>query len=215
MERQMVESRVFDRVQKKWDPPDAKGSTGFTLSAVVARPTFRPSYAADQDFARRTLSDRRYGPQKPEEPTPEPEEPRASTAAPAAADLPPSGDLETPSSAVTLANSTPAAEPAAADTATEERSDASTTKGMRRAVPSGTSGGLARRSERTPGSSDATVPVPPPITDEQIAAMTRSEASEAASRVAKARREASVDAATQARLKSEFEKLMLRSRSNP
>ena len=219
MERQMVDSRVFDRVQKKWDPPDAKGSTGFTLSAVVARPTVRPSYPADQDFAKRTLAERRYGPQKSEETAPEPEQPRASTAAaapPSAADLPPTGDLETPSAAVAVAASAEPAQPApAAEAATGERADASAGKGMRRSVPSGTSGGLARRSERTPGSSDSTVPVPPPITDEQIAAMTRTEASEAASRVAKARREASVDAATQARLKSEFEKLMLRSRTNP
>jgi hypothetical protein len=59
------------------------------------------------------------------------------------------------------------------------------------------------------------VPVPPPLTDEQIASMTKAEASEAASRVAKARREAAVDDATKARLKAEFDKLMARSKVAP
>lgn len=214
MERQMVESRVFDRVQKKWDPPDAKGSTGFTLSAVVSRPTVRPNYPADQDFAKKTLSDRRYGPQKPEDPAPAPQETGESSAAatpPSAAELPPSGDLETPSAA-TLAATQPAGEPPAAG---EGAAEGGASKGMRRSVPSGSTGGLARRSERTPGSAESTVPVPPPLTDEQIASMTKAEASEAASRVAKARREAAVDDATKARLKAEFDKLMARSKVAP
>ena len=37
MERQMRDSRIFDKVQKKWDAPDSKGSVPFTLSAAVTR----------------------------------------------------------------------------------------------------------------------------------------------------------------------------------
>lgn len=216
MERQMGDSRVFDRVQKKWDPPDAKGSVGFTLSAVVSRPTTLPSYPPAQDFAKKTLSERRYGPEKPEEKAPEPE-PAETASAPHADELPPAGDLDT-APAATLADAKPPAEaaPAPADPNAKGRNAANAGggKGMRRAS-SATGGGLARRSERTPSSSDSAVPVPPPLTDEQIAAMSKAEASEAASRVAKARREASVDDATRARLKAEFDKLMARSRSAP
>lgn len=82
---------------------------------------------------------------------------------------------------------------------------------MRRSSSSG-GGGLARRSERTPGSTDTSVPVPPPLSDEQIAAMSKAEASEMASRIARARREATLDEAAAKRLKSEFDKLMARSR---
>ncbi|MFM7809390.1 MAG: hypothetical protein ACKPEA_15895, partial [Planctomycetota bacterium] len=83
MERQMRDSRIFDKVQKKWDAPDSKGSVAFTLSAAVTRPTLRPSYAIAQDFGRKTLAERRYGPEKPEQP-----ESDAPTEPPAASTLP-------------------------------------------------------------------------------------------------------------------------------
>ena len=68
MERQMRDSRIFDKVQKKWDAPDSKGSVPFTLSAAVTRATLRASYPAAQDFGKKTLAERRYGPEKPEAP---------------------------------------------------------------------------------------------------------------------------------------------------
>lgn len=213
MERQMVDSRVFDRVQKKWDPPDAKGSVGFSMSAVVSRPTMLPSYPAEQDFAKKTLAERRYGPAQAEER--EPTAPAETAAMPPAETLPPTGDLDTPAEAPSLAQAPPA--PASEGVTPEPAPDTAApagTRGMRRSA-SGSAGGLARRSERTPGSGDTGFPVPPPLTDEQIAAMSKAEAQEAAARVGRARKESSTDEATAARLKAEFEKLVARTREAP
>jgi hypothetical protein len=221
MERQMRDSRIFDKIQKKWDPPDSKGSVSFTLSAVVSRPTLRPTWPEEQDFGRRTLAERRYGPVEPAEPAPEPpptaELPAAPelTASPEPATEPaaaPSSPTETPVAVEAVAGDAVAS----LETAVEgEAVDAGATRGTRgirrsgRPVSSGD--GLARRSERTPASSDAETPIPAPLSDEQIAAMTRAEAQEAASRVALARKRAP-DEDTEKRLRDEFSKLMKRTR---
>jgi len=67
MERQMRDSRVFDRVQRKWEAPDGKGTVRFQISAAVTRPTQRPNYSTEQDFGKKSLAERRYGPEKQEE----------------------------------------------------------------------------------------------------------------------------------------------------
>ena len=247
MERQMRDSRIFDRVQKKWDAPDGKGAVAFTMSAVVARPTLRPNYGAEQDFGKKTLAERRYGPEKPDEETPVAD--TSAPAAPTTASLPqePSlGDDTAPKAVATdTAPTTPPQEPAASDTTAKPASkvvsslkggsrstgagkstgDASTDaassgdgassgRGGRRGGSGGGSGaGLAKRSERTPGSADSTVPIPEPLSDEQIAAMTKSQALEAVSKVSQARNSGSVDDDTKKRLKSEFDKLMAKIRA--
>lgn len=218
MERQMRDSRVFDKIQKKWDPPDSKGSVNFTLAAVVSRPTLRPNWPAEQDFGRRTLAERRYGPAEPTQPAPEP---------PASAELPPSPELTTSEEPTAeeapvptaVAETSAATEPevaasveTAGDGEAAEAGASRGTRGIRRSGRPVSSGdGLARRSERTPASSDAETPIPPPLSDEQIAAMTRAEAQEAASRVAMARKRAPDDE-TEKRLRDEFNKLMRRTR---
>jgi hypothetical protein len=244
MERQMRDSRIFDRVQKKWDAPDGKGAVAFTMSAVVARPTLRPNYSTDQDFGKKTLAERRYGPEKSDEETPV-----AEAAPPTAASLPqePSlGDETAPKAVATdAAHTTPPAEPATGNTTAKSASkvmsslkggsrstgagkstgdasaDASAAsdgatggRGSRRSASGGGSGaGLAKRSERTPGAADSTVPIPEPLTDEQIAAMTKSQALEAVSKVSQARNSGAVDDDTKKRLKSEFDKLMAKIRA--
>ncbi|MFM7806839.1 MAG: hypothetical protein ACKPEA_02780, partial [Planctomycetota bacterium] len=86
-------------------------------------------------------------------------------------------------------------------------------KGARRATGAG-SPGLARRSERTPGSSDAEFKAPAPLSDADIAAMTREEALAAVSKVSEARQRVPADdEETRKRLKSEFDKLMGKIRS--
>ena len=67
MERQMLDSRIFDRVQRKWEAADGKGTVRFQMSATVARATQRPNYPAEQDFGKKSLAERRFGPEKPEE----------------------------------------------------------------------------------------------------------------------------------------------------
>jgi hypothetical protein len=67
MERQMLDSRIFDRVQRKWEAADGKGTVKFQMSATVARATQRPNYPVEQDFGKKSLAERRFGPEKPEE----------------------------------------------------------------------------------------------------------------------------------------------------
>ena len=242
MERQMRDSRIFDRVQKKWDAPDGKGAVAFTMSAVVARPTLRPNYGAEQDFGKKTLAERRFGAEKPDEETPV-----ADAAAPTPASIPqePSLGDEPPAKAVAT-DTAPPSEPAAdttnaaanagskvvsslkggsrstgkktgeasTDAASSSSDGAAGGRGSRRSGSGGGSGaGLAKRSERTPGSADSTVPIPEPLSDEQIAAMTKSQALEAVSKVSQARNSGAVDDDTKKRLKSEFDKLMAKIRA--
>ena len=242
MERQMRDSRIFDRVQKKWDAPDGKGAVAFTMSAVVARPTLRPNYGAEQDFGKKTLAERRFGAEKPDEETPV-----ADAAAPTPASIPqePSLGDEPPAKAVAT-DTAPPSEPAAdttsapanagskvvsslkggsrstgkktgeasTDAASSSSDSAASGRGNRRSGSGGGNGaGLAKRSERTPGSADSTVPIPEPLSDEQIAAMTKSQALEAVSKVSQARNSGSVDDDTKKRLKSEFDKLMAKIRA--
>ncbi len=242
MERQMRDSRIFDRVQKKWDAPDGKGAVAFTMSAVVARPTLRPNYGAEQDFGKKTLAERRFGAEKPDEETPV-----ADAAAPTPASIPqePSLGDEPPAKAVAT-DTAPPSEPAAdttnaaanagskvvsslkggsrstgkktgeasTDAASTSSDGAASGRGSRRSGSAGGSGaGLAKRSERTPGAADSTVPIPEPLTDEQIAAMTKSQALEAVSKVSQARNSGAVDDDTKKRLKSEFDKLMAKIRA--
>jgi len=59
------------------------------------------------------------------------------------------------------------------------------------------------------------VEIPQPLTDEQIAAMTKAEANEALGRVSRARSLANLDIDTERRLKDEFYKLINRQRTAP
>lgn len=258
MERQMRDSRIFDKVQKKWDAPDSKGSVAFTMSAAVLRPTLRPSYPIAQDFGRKTLAERRYGPEKPDEPETDaptgppdastlPETPSLANAggdspAVAASDPPhddaapkptapaPKASGKRPSPVVSNKPSSKSAPrtPAkpAGDSADGQQDQASAAgedpaadagskagRGARRAGAGGTPG-LARRSERTPGSSDTEFKAPPPLSDADIAAMSREEALAAVSKVSEARQRVPTDdEETRKRLKSEFDKLMAKIRS--
>lgn len=60
MERQMQESRVFDRIVKGWEPPNQGGVYQFTLSAAVTSPTRQVAYKEDRDYGAKTLKERRY-----------------------------------------------------------------------------------------------------------------------------------------------------------
>ncbi len=263
MERQMRDSRIFDKVTKKWDAPDAKGTVDFTISAVVAKPTLRPAFPVDQDFGKKTLAERRYGPEKPAEPEPaETSEPAAvSVAAPEPASVgeepsttapvvpPPSaapavaaeekhasngkgskkaGGVSTKPSNKPQGKSSgksaaakegspeaPAAPTDSVDAGGGDTGEASKgARGQRRGSPATAGGGLPRRSDRTPGSSDASFTPPPPLSDSDIEHMTREEALAAVSKVSEARQRVPADdTATKDRLKKEFDKLMAKIRS--
>ncbi len=62
MEQLMQESGVFDKIIKGWDPPNQLGDTQFTLSAAITRPTHLIALSEEQDWGKRPLVERRYGP---------------------------------------------------------------------------------------------------------------------------------------------------------
>ena len=248
MERQMLESRIFDRVQRKWETADGKGTVRFQMSANVARATQRPNYTAEQDFGRKSLAERRFGPEKSEEP----ENVAEAGAPPDPASLPPEPELADAATETKEASGTetaaakptdkpatsskrPAgvsAKPSAKPVKTERKSgsdaiasgegggaeatDGAESKGTRStrrpAAAGGSESGLARRSERNPGSSDAEFKPPEPLSDAAIAAMTPEEVKTTLSKVSEARQRMPKEDPEQIRLKQEFDKLMGRLR---
>jgi hypothetical protein len=105
---------------------------------------------------------------------------------------------------------------AASEASAETGSDAEERggRGSRRSSTSaGSTSGLARRSERNPGSADTEYKAPEPLSDAAIAAMSIEEVKTTLSKVGEARNRISKeDTETQARLKAEFNKLMARIR---
>jgi Tfp pilus assembly protein PilN len=250
MEKQMRDSRIFDRVQRKWEPQDGKGTVRFQMNATVTRAAQRPNYPIEQDFGRKTLAERRYGPEKPAEPE---TQDGAAPAPPDAASLPPEpslGESELqPATAVAKApepvadgkfadaksstarksgagaakSPSKTTEPSAKESAEATDGEAKGTEPKSRGIrgsrrPSGSGdgeGGLARRSERNPGSADAEFKPPPPLSDADIAAMSREEAQAALSKVSEARQRIATDSEEQKRLRNEFNKIMSHLRSMP
>ena len=246
MERQMLDSRIFDRVQRKWEAADGKGTVRFQMSATVARATQRPNYSAEQDFGRKSLAERRFGPEKPEEidasseasappdPASLPSEPPLADASPDTAEDAGSEPTATKTSPAGKRPSTVSSKPSSKPVKSERKSgsdavassekvsgdgaaaDGADGKSGRPSRRTGASGGgesgLARRSERNPGSSDAEFKAPEPVSDAAIAAMTLEEVKTTLSKVSEARQRLPKDDPEQTRLKHEFDKLMSRLR---
>lgn len=203
MERQMRDSGVFDRVVKNWDAPNQAGIIKFTLTCTVAKPSQMPAYPEIQDFAKRTLRDRRYGPESsgasasasaaPSRPAP-PTEPEPASA-PVLAANPPSTPPKAPSDST--------AAPAAPDATASAGGDSRSRRGFGTAAND-----AARRGSSRPASPDDAAAVPDALSDADIAAMSKAEASQALARVSKARNMKNLDPAVEQRLKDEFYKLI-------
>ena len=241
LEKQMRDSHVFDKVTKRWDPPDAKGLVKFTLSATVVKPTLRPNFKEAQDFGRKSLSERRYGPTPATNSATTPSETNENTAKKLGIAAGPSEDSSsipkdipsidplneesaTPTPATSTGSTVSAAKSSKPATETitknvsestdananENSSEASNQKSKRGGRTTTTGGNnLPKRSERTPDSANVDTPIPPPLSDEALNAMTKEEALAAMGLVAKARQSAEVDDATKARLKEDFDKLKI------
>ena len=262
LEKQMRDSHVFDKVTKRWDPPDAKGLVKFNLSATVVKPTLRPNFKEAQDFGRKTLSERRYGPTPAANPAPSPsqasenavntaeittgsnedsshvpkdipsldplnEESATHTTPATSTGLTVSAAKSSKPATVAKSAHTSSTDSATAQSATqntssknvsestdanstENSSEASNQKSKRGGRSTSTGGNnLPKRSERTPDSANVSTPIPPPLSDEALNAMTKEEAQAAISLVATARQSAEVDDATKTRLKEDFDKLKM------
>lgn len=214
MERRLRDTRIFDKITKSWDPPDARGIYEFSLSAEVARPTARVRVEDAEDFAVNTLAIRRYGPLAAT--GGDPVAAQASAGAATASDVPesPATRDEPEATAGGDVASGPADEtPASSEV---EASASSTAGGLpsrgigRRGSASTAASGNAGRGVSVPSSSASTETVD--YSDTEISAMSKAEAQSALGRVARARQSASLDDAAKERLRSLFDKLLQRVR---
>jgi len=88
----------------------------------------------------------------------------------------------------------------ASDTATQKK-----TRGAR--TTTSVTNDLPKRSERTPDSANVATPIPEPISDTELNAMTKDELQAAMAKVALARQSAEVNDQTKKFLKDEFDKI--------
>ncbi len=213
MERQLRESRVFDRIEKNWDAPNANGVLKFTISATVANPLLVPNYPETQDFAARTLRDRRYGPAVTDAKAVGLGMSDEATSVPTNSNNS-DNDEQSPPDVVSVAKaeaSTPTEPKGSADPESgAEKGDAraagnpSDSRSLqRRSSSAGTAAPDAVRRGRG-GSGDDSTAISLPLSSQQISAMTQAEAREALGRVSKARGAPGLDPAVEARLREEF-----------
>lgn len=209
MQQWLRESKVFEKIEKSTEKADSNGLVSFNLTMTVKDPVRVPAYKAEQDFAAKSLRERRYGP-PPADPTAAPtaSAPIATAAASGTANGPPAvtedattGEASPP----VLGSEAPAAPAAAADAVVA--ADSAT---RRSTAGSGRAPGAARTRERSAESSKPAIP--PPLTEAQIGSMTEAEAKEAVGRIATAKNAAGLDEETRDRLKREFEAVMRRLR---
>lgn len=204
MERQMRDSGIFDRVVKNWEAPNAAGIVKFTITASVTQPVQMPDYPEVQDFAKRTLRDRRYGTDSSSvaSSSSSPATPSSVASAPTGA---PVVAINPPGTPPKAPDATPAA-PSADATGTTTTASATETR-TRRGFGSAANDAATRGSSRPAGADEAAA-VPDPLTDEQIKSMSKAEANEALARVSRARAQKNLDPAVEQRLKDEFYKLI-------
>jgi len=214
MERRLRDTRIFDKITKSWDPPDARGIYEFSLSAEVARPTARVRVEDAEDFAVNTLAIRRYGPLAAT--GGDTAAAQAVAGGATASDVPetPESRDEPEGTASGDVASGPADEtPASSEV---EASASSTAGGLpsrgigRRGSASTAASDNAGRGVSVPSSAASTETVD--YSDTEISAMSKAEAQSALGRVARARQSASLDDAAKERLRSLFDKLLQRVR---
>ena len=212
MERQLRESRVFDRVEKNWEAPNANGVIKFTINTTVVNPSLVPNYPEAQDFARRTLRDRRYGAAETDAGSGSTSRTTISSDAPL---IPPATESASAATSTIRPDPTvkidtpPLIDPVSpnGDPVQTAQDDADSRSLNRKSAAGGSAAPDTNRRGRGPTESEA-VAIPAPLTTEQIAAMTQAEAREYLGRVSTARKTPGIDPAVEARLRDEFYQLL-------
>jgi hypothetical protein len=62
MEEQLRKSGAFEGITRSSELPDARGYQEFSITAVAIKPTVTVAFPEDQDFAKKSMRVRRYGP---------------------------------------------------------------------------------------------------------------------------------------------------------
>ncbi|MBM4100939.1 MAG: hypothetical protein FJ256_01580 [Phycisphaerae bacterium] len=206
MQQWLRESKVFEKIEKSTEKADSNGVVSFNLTMSVKDPVRIPAYKAEQDFAAKSLRERRYGP-PPTDPS------AAGSASAASSSMAPSDTAAVPAalpSDVPSEEASPAVLGSAAPAAAADAVVAADSGSRRSGTGSGRAPGAARTRERSAESSKPSIP--PPLTDAQIGSMTEVEAKEAVGRIATAKNAAGLDEETRDRLKREFDAVMRRLR---
>jgi hypothetical protein len=231
MQRDLEDSGIFRRAKYEFKAEDGRGWREFTMTCEVTAPTRQPSYTPEEDYAVRTLRDRRYpnwreiegseaGSAAPPDATRAAADPRVGTPPPprdpleedsGSEEASGEGEEESGEIAVVAEGDTgEATDPNAAAAVGASRGIGRRPTGPR-AAPGDGSGG------ETPPQPTAgvNVEVPPAMTDEEIAALSKSDALALLNRVAKARQSPSIDQDTKTRLRADFDRLMQHIRKAP
>lgn len=237
MDKGLRESGAFDQILRSVEMPDSRGYQEFTLNATAIRPTYTVAFPESEDFAKVTMRERRYGP-PPEDVDLGASGADAGTAdsgkgaggktTAKPASKPTDAKPATKSTDAKPADAAPATKPEAAPAKTPTKKPSVVTAGSKETTNpdeesgsgSGASKGAGRESRgsagrnlsrrNAPGGSAEADPPPPPLSENEINAMTKEEARDALMKVSKARQRADLDDATQARLKNEFNQLLER-----
>jgi hypothetical protein len=226
MQQDLEGSGIFRRAKYEFKAEDGRGWREFTMTCEVTAPTRQPPYTADEDFAVRTLRDRRY-PNWREIEGADAGGGAAPDSALAAGDLRP----RTPSPPSDAGEDESGSEEDSGEGAEDSDEVAVVAEGETgdagAAAAAGSSRGIGRRPTAprpSDGSGTATPPqptagvnveVPPPMTDEEIAGLSKSDALALLNRVAKARQSPSIDQDTKNRLRTDFDRLMQHIRKAP
>ncbi len=221
MERRLRASGVFEKITKRWDPPDGRGIYAFSLTADVAKATRQARFGEGEDFAVTTLAERRYGPSARPGRTDPPPGTEGAAGEPSGNDAPSTTTVErptrTPSRTVASAAGDSEGDPPATDareSSTTPSGSGLPDRGIGRRRPSDgdqpTSGDSGGRAVSVPGSNEA----PPTInySDAEIEAMSKAEAQAALGKVARARQSPGLDDEAKERLRAMFDRLLRRVR---
>ena len=199
---------LFEAVEPSFSPPDGRGIREFKITAEVNRQAKPISFIADDDYAIRSYSERRWGAV---------DEDGYLIDTDGATEL----QEETSQPADPIANNedeptrTASGDPAEID-APDERGDIASARAGegRRASPRGSSSTGSTRGaprSRSEGRGEP-MKIPDPVTAEEVNAMNRSEALQGLSIVAKAKNAPGIDDETKNRLQQDFDLLMQRVR---
>jgi hypothetical protein len=192
MQQNLRDSKIFNEIYPTWGDSDNFGHYEFTLSARVVAPYRRHDYPVDLDYGLWTRRDRLYGGPRPDPDAPAPD--FETSPVPVVNMDPPRADPET---------DTPPADPGDEAQAAVERPgrDPSRTRFRPDPRPAGRGDPTFGGTDRTPGGAvPPSKDVPPPMSPEQIEAMTLPEAQETYARISRALQQARVDEETKERL---------------
>lgn len=226
LESLLRSTQIFTNTQSKWEDERANGFRGFQLNCSVVSPTKVVQWAKDEDYAFNSLRNRRYPNaaeiEKGAAPAPHVDEAPATASAekdPERVASKPETESATPGAAEgeakpadrTLATGeTDAATPGHPEGAGELPPGGAPSRGIGRAPrpnpdqPSG-NGDSPRPSQ--PASTPA-VEIPPPVPEEELKAMSKSEAQALLGKLSKARQLPNLDDATKDRLREDFNRVL-------